>query len=383
MARGQDALRVVDVLEREGDPVERAPMPAGRDLGLGRPRLPTGQVEGGRDEGARLRIVPLDALDQRVHQLERREFPGRQRSGEVGDRQVVEFHGDGVSPSGLSIALTPSTALATLGRIAAVRQGESTMAFMTKDGFRLYHEDTGGNALAIMFLHGAGGTHLSWWQQVPVFGEEYRCITVDQRGFGQSPDVSGGPGPAALGTDAIALLDHLGIARAAIVAQSMGGWAAVGAAVRAPERFWAIALANTVGNLTNPEIAALRQKLAAASPPRPAVLWHGALGATFRKTQPVRTFLYAELAGLNAPRPADFSEQLGRLTTPVEQFAATRVPTMFLTSDEDGLIWPELSKNVHHHVPGSRFERVDACGHSTYLLCPVVFHRELRRVLKD
>src|SRR5207245_2616929 len=134
----------------------------------------------------------------------------------------------------------------------------------------------------------------------------------------------------------------------------MGGWAAVGAAVRAPERFWAIVMANTVGNLTNPEIAALRQKLAAASPPRPAVLWHGALGATFRKTQPVRTFLYAELAGLNAPRPADFSEQLSRLTTPVEQFAATRVPTMFLTSDEDGLIWPELSKKVHEHVPGSR-----------------------------
>ena len=68
------------------------------------------------------------------------------------------------------------------------------MAFMTKDGFRLYYEDTGGSAPAILFLHGAGGNHLSWWQQAPVFAEEYRCITADQRGFGQSPDVSGGPG---------------------------------------------------------------------------------------------------------------------------------------------------------------------------------------------
>src|SRR5438128_9924245 len=185
----------------------------------------------------------------------------------------------------------------------ADRQGERTMPFMTKDGFRLYHEDTGGNAPAIMFLHGAGGKRVSAWQQVRVFAEEYRCITVDRRGFGQSPDVSGGPGPAALGTDAIALLDHLGIARAAIVAQSMGGWAAVGAAVRAPERFWAIVLANTVGNLTNPEIAAVRQRLAAASPPRPAVLWHAALGATFRRKEPVRPFLYAQVPGLNAPPP--------------------------------------------------------------------------------
>jgi 3-oxoadipate enol-lactonase len=257
------------------------------------------------------------------------------------------------------------------------------MAFMTTGGFRMYYEDTGGNAPAILFLHGAGGNHLSWWQQVPVFAEEYRCIAADQRGFGQSPDVPGGPGPAALGTDAIALLDHLGIARAAIVAQSMGGWAAVGAAVRAPERFRAIVLANTVGNLSNPEIAALRQKLAAASPPRPAVLWHAALGATFRKREPIRSFLYAQIAGLNAPLPADFRDQLLGLTTPVERYATTRVPTMFLTSDEDGLIWPELSKKVHEHVPGSRFERVDAAGHSTYFERPDVFNREVGGFLKE
>jgi 3-oxoadipate enol-lactonase len=256
------------------------------------------------------------------------------------------------------------------------------MAFMTKDDFRLYYEDTGGNAPAILFLHGAGGNHLSWWQQVPVFAEEYRCITADQRGFGQSPDVPGGPGPAALGTDVLALLDHLGIARAALVAQSMGGWAAVGAAIRAPERFWAIVLANTVGNLTNDEIGAVRQRLAAASAPRPAVLWHAAIGPTFRNREPVRSFLYAQISGLNATLPADAREKLMRLTTPVERYTATRIPTMFLTSDEDGLIWPELSEKVHQHVPGSRFERVEAAGHSTYFERPDIFNREVGAFLK-
>ena len=257
------------------------------------------------------------------------------------------------------------------------------MAFMTKDSFRLYYEDSGGNAPAIVFLHGAGGNHLSWWQQLPVFVDEYRCIAVDQRGFGQSPDVPGGPGPAALGADVLALLDHLGIARAALVAQSMGGWAAVGAAVKAPERFWAIVLANTVGNLSNDAITAVRQRLGAASPPRPAVIWHAALGATFRKQRPIRSFLYAQISGLNAPLSADFRDQLMRLTTPVERYAATRVPTMFLTSDEDGLIWPELSETVHRHVPGSRFERVEAAGHSTYFERPDVFNREVGAFLKE
>ncbi|HEX9548515.1 MAG TPA: alpha/beta hydrolase [Acidimicrobiales bacterium] len=256
------------------------------------------------------------------------------------------------------------------------------MAFMVKDGFRLYYEDTGGHGPTVLFLHGAGGNHLSWWQQVPVFAEEYRCVTVDQRGFGRSPDVSGGPGPSALATDAIALLDHLGISQAAVVAQSMGGWGAVGAGVRAPERFWAVVMANTVGNLTNPDIADLRQRLAAASPPRPAVLWQAALGETFRKEQPIRAFLYAQIAGLNAPLPDDLREQLGRLTTPVERYAATGVPTLFLTSDEDGLIWPELSEKVHEQVPGSRFVRVEAAGHSTYFERPDVFNREVGGFLK-
>jgi 3-oxoadipate enol-lactonase len=126
----------------------------------------------------------------------------------------------------------------------------------------------------------------------------------------------------------------------------------------------------------------VRQRLAAASPPRPAVLWHAALGKTFRTQQPVRSFLYAQVAGLNAPLPADFRDQLGRLTTPVERYTATRVPTFFLTSDEDGLIWPELSQKVHELVPGSRFERVEAAGHSTYFERPDVFNREVGAFLK-
>jgi 3-oxoadipate enol-lactonase len=254
------------------------------------------------------------------------------------------------------------------------------MAFLDMDRFRLYYEDTGGTGPTVVFLHGAGGNHLSWWQQIPVFAEEYRCLTVDQRGFGQSVDASAHP--AALATDVLALLDHLHIARAALVAQSMGGWAAVGAAVRAPERFWAIALVNTIGHLTNPEIADLRQHLAATRPPRPAVTWHAALGPTFRQEQPVRSFLYAQIASTNTPLPADFRDQMGRLTTPVERYVAAGVPTLFLTSDEDGLIWPELAEAVHRHVPGSHFVRVAASGHSTYFERPETFNREVGAFLK-
>src|SRR2546421_1822789 len=102
------------------------------------------------------------------------------------------------------------------------------MALLVKDGFRLYYEDTGGPGPTLLFLHGAGGNHLSWWQQVPVFAEEYRCVTMDQRGFGQSPDVAGGPGPPPPPTHPPPPLHHPRVAQAAVGGPSMGGRAAPG-----------------------------------------------------------------------------------------------------------------------------------------------------------
>ena len=78
---------------------------------------------------------------------------------------------------------------------------------------------------------------------------------------------------------------------------------------------------------------------------------------------------------------ADFRDRLGRLTTPVERYAAAGVPTLFLTSDEDGLIWPELSEAVHAQVPGARLVRVERAGHSTYFERPDVFNREVAAFL--
>ena len=257
------------------------------------------------------------------------------------------------------------------------------MAFMEKGEFRLYYDDSGGDLPVILFLHGAGGNHLNWWQQVPAFAEAYRCINADQRGFGQSPDVSDGPGTSALAGDALALLDHLNIDRAALVTQSMGGWAAVGAAVRQPRRFWAIVLANTIGNLTDPEIAALRQDLVETRPPRPAILWQGALGKTFQKREPTRSYLYAQISELNPLKDDAFREQLYRVTTPVERYGASGVPTLFITSDEDILIWPELPELVQSKVPGSRLLKVPGAGHSVYFEQPERFNREVNSFLQE
>ena len=47
------------------------------------------------------------------------------------------------------------------------------MPFAPLNDIDLFYE-THGEGPAIVFLHGRGGNHLSWWQQVPHFQERFR-----------------------------------------------------------------------------------------------------------------------------------------------------------------------------------------------------------------
>ena len=74
------------------------------------------------------------------------------------------------------------------------------MALAKINGIELYYE-VHGEGPALVLAHGAGGNHLSWWQQVPVLAQSYRCVTFDHRGFGLSREQPGGPGARAFVED--------------------------------------------------------------------------------------------------------------------------------------------------------------------------------------
>ena len=59
------------------------------------------------------------------------------------------------------------------------------MPYLDRPDCRLYYE-TEGQGPALVFAHGLGGNHLSWWQQVPHFRDRYTCVTFAHRGFSPS-----------------------------------------------------------------------------------------------------------------------------------------------------------------------------------------------------
>ena len=52
----------------------------------------------------------------------------------------------------------------------------------------LYYE-VSGSGPALLFAHGLGGNHLSWWQQVAHFAPHYTCVAFAHRGFAPSDPV--------------------------------------------------------------------------------------------------------------------------------------------------------------------------------------------------
>ena len=259
------------------------------------------------------------------------------------------------------------------------------MPFVTAGTIELYYEVHGpdpGTAPAVVFAHGAGGSHLSWWQQVPHFSRRCTCITFDHRGFGQSVEPDAGPCGAAFVEDLRALLDHLHIERTSLVAKSMGGWTCLGFALRYPQRVDKLVMCDTHGGLASEEIAQVWSAAlqAAAGPPAGV---HPAAGARMAQEQPALHFLYTQINSLN---PARSLGALGTLLSAAGAPAAAdlralNIPVLFITGEEDIVIPPRVLEIAAACLPNARVESVPATGHSVYFERPTTFNAIVERFL--
>jgi 3-oxoadipate enol-lactonase len=236
--------------------------------------------------------------------------------------------------------------------------------------FKLFYE-VHGDGPAVVFAHGAGGTHMSWWQQVPVLSKQYRCVTIDHRGFGYSKDAPNTPGRQNFVADLEGLLDRLKVDRVSLVGQSMGGLTVLGFASKHPERVSALVLSDTTGGYTNPEIDRLR---AANKNPR------SAFAPGYAQREPAMAFLYREITSLtieDAPQTANGAGAAPPPAAPtdIKPLVAEKVPVLFIVGEQDQLIPPAAIEAMHKEIPGSELAKVPGAGHSVYFEKPAEYNR--------
>ncbi len=238
------------------------------------------------------------------------------------------------------------------------------MPFAEVNAARIYYQQHG-QGPDLVFLHGAGGNHLSWWQQVAVFATDYRVTVYDARGWGRSQgDMA--VGRFVLGTDLVALMEHLGIESAHVVAQSMGGRAVAGLTRLAPERVRSVILCGTTAGATNDRVRELQDELKEER--GEGGLREHALAKPFEVANPALATLYRQINALNPPRPKNFlgrppATYRGSMHGPLASLGA---PILFVVGEHDLITSPEMIREAQTLLPGAQFHEVKGAGHSAY-----------------
>jgi pimeloyl-ACP methyl ester carboxylesterase len=249
-------------------------------------------------------------------------------------------------------------------------------------GTQLNYE-VSGSGPAVLFLHAFPLTLRMWDAQARALDGTHRVVRFDARGFGGTPPGDGLLTMERIADDAVALLDHLGISKAAVCGLSMGGYAAFALVRRYPDRLRALVLADTRTAPDSPE--AKRGRSAQADVVRregPAGIVDGflqkAVGDTTRKARPdvvarVREMVLAAsargivdaLAGLAAR--ADSGPTLREI----------EVPALVVCGSEDALTPLADSEAIQRAVTGSRLEVIPGAGHLSALEDPAAFNGAL------
>lgn len=254
------------------------------------------------------------------------------------------------------------------------------MPLVEVNGIRLRIEDEGTGTPLLMVM-GLGASLETWVAQRQAFAARHRLILFDNRGAGES-DCPPPPWTVVdMATDAIGVLDALGIARADVLGVSMGGMIAQEMAIRWPERVDRLVLAVS---------------FARPDPLRRAFLlfrrWARLQGADLVQEG------VANLPWLVSPRVLNDPDRLERIlavvgTMPLmvadaysnqidailehdtlSRLDRVRAPTLVLAAAEDVLTPVALSREIAAAIPGACLEILPRGAHAVQIEEPETFN---------
>ncbi|HUQ53911.1 MAG TPA: alpha/beta hydrolase [Gammaproteobacteria bacterium] len=244
---------------------------------------------------------------------------------------------------------------------------------------RVFYLDSGGEGDVVVFLHARSGNSLLFERQIEPFTKAgYRFIAFDRVGQGRSTRASDAPSADAR-PELEQLMDHLAIARAHLVGVAAGGGVVLEYVIAHPQRVASITIANSVGNVQDPDYLALGRRL---RPPEfdrlPLELRE--LGPSYRaaNVEGVRRWLELSTSGQQSPAP----QTVGAVPVTFAALAELDVPTLLLTGDADLYTPPAVLRLFNEHMPRAELVIVPDSGHAANWENPEAFNRAVLRFLR-
>jgi pimeloyl-ACP methyl ester carboxylesterase len=252
---------------------------------------------------------------------------------------------------------------------------------------KLYYTEQG-QGLPVVLLHGYPFSGVIWQTQQQNLSDHYRVIAPDLRGHGQSPAPEGVYEMETSARDVLALLDSLGVEKAAIMGHSMGGYVTLALWRLVPERFVALGLIDSQAMPDSDDTRASRYKTAEKVYVDGSKVVADAM--TLRLFAPntpedepaveqVRTLI------LNT-RPSGIIGTLkGMAARPdsTDLLPQINVPVLVLTGDKDQIITPQKAEKMATAIPSATLATIENAGHMPMLEQPQATTMAIRNFLDE
>ncbi len=264
------------------------------------------------------------------------------------------------------------------------------MSYVVINGVRLWVEDSGGDKPALLFPHGLLWSTRMFDAQVAAFRDRYRCIAWDHRGQGQS-DV---PHVRCISIDecyrdAVAIIEHFGIAPVHFVGLSMGGFVAMRIAARRPDLLRSCMLLETSAD-AEPQENVPRYRML-----NRVARWIG-LQFVAEQVMPImfgQTFLTDPARATERARwKADLSSNRRDIWRAVNGVierdgvfdALSRIgtPTLIIVGDEDVATDAKKAERIHSAIRDSLLVRIAGAGHSSSIEQPAQVNAAMEDFLR-
>jgi len=258
---------------------------------------------------------------------------------------------------------------------------------------------TMGRGFDVLLLHGLGGAKTSFFDTAAALSNAgYRVHALDFPGFGFSSK----PATAAYSAryfaeTVVGVMDELGIERAHLVGNSMGGRVALEVGLRTPERVGGLALLcpavafvkrglHPIVRLLRPEFGLLPHKLRRATVERqfwslfadPDTIDPSVADVVVDEFQRIYASAGARFAFLSAARNIYLDAPFGKNGF-YPRLAELEAPALFVWASHDALIPAGFKRHVAQWLPSAEQIVIDGCGHVPQVERPEQTNGILRR----
>lgn len=263
----------------------------------------------------------------------------------------------------------------------------SELTYLELHGDRIAYRDVG-DGPALLLIHGMAGSSATWRAIIPQLSKKYRVIAPDLLGHGESAKPRGDYSLGAFAVWLRDLLDELGVDRATVIGQSLGGGIAMQFAYQHRDYCQRLVLIGSGG--LGPDLNPLLRILSA--PGAELVLPVVAPQAVLNLGNKLGSWLTK--AGIQAPRAGQMWQAYSSLSDSQTRQAFLRtlrsvvdyrgqavsaitklhltadLPTLLIWGDDDRIIPVSHAYAAHEALADSRLEVLDGVGHFPHAEAP-------------